>query len=420
MTTIFIHLPAYREPELVPTIKDALQQAKNPQNLVFGICHQYCESDQFETLDDYRGDKRFRIVDIPYTEARGLAYARALINDQLLANEDYVLQLDAHHRFSKNWDETLISWHDGLERQGYKPVITGYLPSYSPSKEPDGRANVPWMQRVNYFFEHGTIYIQPILLTDWESQTSPVPSRFVSGHFAFARSEWAREIRHDPNIFFSGEEINLTIRSFTHGYDLFHPHRLVIWHDTMRENRSGKLVWDDMSKTKGRDFLEKESSSRSRIRALLRLENKGHDLTDYDLGTARSLADYERYAGIHFATKSVQEHTFEAKFPPNLQIEDETEWKKSLTRLCGHEVVIRREEFPRNDYDHILVAFDDDQGHAIEQFYISGDDLSRFMQVGEPIMISKRFLTKTYPSRVVYWAHSSDGEWRERKEQKIL
>ena len=38
---IFIHLPAYREPELVPTIKSALENATNPERLVFGICRQF-------------------------------------------------------------------------------------------------------------------------------------------------------------------------------------------------------------------------------------------------------------------------------------------------------------------------------------------------------------------------------------------
>ncbi|MSU34273.1 MAG: hypothetical protein EXS36_04020 [Pedosphaera sp.] len=71
------------------------------------------------------------------------------------------------------------------------------------------------------------MYITPATLIDWETLTEPVPSRFLSGHFCFARSKWARTIRHDPDIYFSREEINLTVRSFTHEYDMFHPHRLV-------------------------------------------------------------------------------------------------------------------------------------------------------------------------------------------------
>ena len=37
MRTILLHLPAYREPELVPTIKDALAQAEFPERVHFGI-----------------------------------------------------------------------------------------------------------------------------------------------------------------------------------------------------------------------------------------------------------------------------------------------------------------------------------------------------------------------------------------------
>lgn len=81
------------------------------------------------------------------------------------------------------------------------------------------------------------------------------------GTFCFARSEWAREIRHDPDIYFSGEELNLTVRSYTHGYDLFHPHKLVIWHSTMREERSGILKWDDDAKA-GNDWWKKQDYAR--------------------------------------------------------------------------------------------------------------------------------------------------------------
>ena len=236
---ILVHLPAYREPELVPTIEDCLKQAKNPKRVVFGICRQYNPDDKFDDLDKYRKDKRFKIIDIPYKEAKGLPYARAKINEELLDDEEYILQLDSHHRFAKDWDETLVDMHKGLEKKGFKPILTGYLPYYNPYKDPEGRCEEPWQQQFACFYPHGTIFIRPGLLQDWKNRTEPVQSRFISGHFAFARAEWAKEIKHDPQIYFSGEELNLTVRSFTHGYDLFHPHKIVIWHATMREERSG-------------------------------------------------------------------------------------------------------------------------------------------------------------------------------------
>ena len=113
--TILVHLPAYREPELIPTIKSALENAKNPERIHFGICRQYNPEDGFDNIDEYRDDPRFKIKDIPYEQAKGLAYARGIINDELLTDEDFVCQLDSHHRFAENWDETLIDWYYELK-----------------------------------------------------------------------------------------------------------------------------------------------------------------------------------------------------------------------------------------------------------------------------------------------------------------
>jgi glycosyltransferase involved in cell wall biosynthesis len=263
--TILIHLPAYREPELIPTIKSALENAAYPERIHFGICRQFHPNDTFDNVDEYRNDNRFKIKDVLYTEAQGLPWARAIINEELLTDEDYICQLDSHHRFAKNWDTTLIKMHKGLEKKGYKPILAAYLPYYDPYNDPSGRTMEPWQQQFVCFYPHGTIFIRPGLLTGWQEMKEPPMSRFLSGHFCFARSEWAKEIKHDPDIYFSGEEINLTVRSYTHGYDMFHPHELVIWHATMREERSGMLKWDDDAK-RGVDWWNKQSTARAKIR----------------------------------------------------------------------------------------------------------------------------------------------------------
>ena len=40
---IFIQIASYRDPELVPTIKNIISQSKYPENITFGICRQYHE-----------------------------------------------------------------------------------------------------------------------------------------------------------------------------------------------------------------------------------------------------------------------------------------------------------------------------------------------------------------------------------------
>ena len=75
---IFVQIASYRDPQLIPTIKDMLANAKKPKNLVFSIARQFAEEDGFDNLDEFRNDKRFKILDIPHEEAKGVCWARNL------------------------------------------------------------------------------------------------------------------------------------------------------------------------------------------------------------------------------------------------------------------------------------------------------------------------------------------------------
>jgi hypothetical protein len=269
----------------------------------------------------------------------------------------------------------------------------------------------PWQQQFACFYPHGTIFIRPSLLHGWKDMTEPPFSRFLSGHFCFARTEWAREVKHDPDIYFSGEEINLTVRSYTHGYDMFHPHKLVVWHSTMREERSGMLKWDDDAKL-GVDWWNRQNIARAKIRQLFRVEDNGYDLTGYDLGTARTIEDYETYAGVNFKTKSVQKYTLDNQYPPN-QID--SPWSKSFYHL----VTIHKNELPANDYASILVAFDDENGIGVHTKTIEGHQLESFMN-GTPIHYEEFFpYFDKDPKRMVAWAYSKERGWAERIEHTI-
>ena len=420
MRKIFIHLPAYREPELIPTIKSALENAEYPERIVFGICRQYNPEDGFDNLDEYEDNPQFKVYHLHYEKAKGLAYARAIINEELLDDEDFVLQLDSHHRFDTNFDSRLISWYDELKKDGHNPLICGYLPYYDPFNDPKSRVQEPWFSEPACFYPHGTIFIRPTgFKDDWTKFTKPVPARFISGHFCFGPNKWAKEIKHDTDIYFAGEELNLTIRSYTHGYDLFHPHELIIWHATMREERSGMLAWDDNHKRGNHAWLKQTERARAKIRQLLRVEDNGFDMTGYDIGNVRTIRDYEKYAGIHFAKKSFQKYTKDGNLAPNPVIENEQEWEDSFMHSFYHLVDIQRHMLPENDYDFILIAFDDENGEAIHSDTIKGNKLNRYLYENIPIHYEEMFLTEKNPSRVVYWAHSEKRGWAERHEIEL-
>lgn len=413
---IFLHIPAYREPELIPTIESAIKNAKYSNRLVFGICRQYNPDDKFDDLSKYEKDKRFKIINMLYTEAKGLPFARYQCNT-MITDEDYVLQLDSHHRFAENWDETLIDMHDGLKSKGHKkPIIGGYLPFYQPENDPAGRVKIPFQSVASCFYPHGTLFIRPGAFAPGVDLSEPPAARFLSGHFSFADAHWAKTIKHDVDIYFSGEEINLTVRSFTHGYDLFHLNKTVIWHAMERKERNGILVWDDQWKRGDTTWTTEQDKARAKIRQLLRTEYNGFDLTGYDLGTERTIEDYEKYSGFNFKEKTFNNEAVQNVIPDLNRVSSE---QNKLKKSFYHLVTITKNELPNNDYSKILVAYDNEKGIGIHTRYIEGDELTQFTSGKANIHYEDYMFLEEWPKRVVYWGFSDSRGWAERVEHLL-
>lgn len=335
-STIFIQMASYRDPELIPTLEDCLKHADRPDNLRFGICRQYHPDDGFDDLQQYEDDDRFRILNVPCEKSKGACWARNKIQ-QLYREETYTLQLDSHHRFIKGWDTVLMKMLRKLQDKGHaKPLLTTYAPSYNPKDDPGKRERNPWKMDFHKFIPEGAVFFLPAVIPDWEKLKAPIPARFYSAHFAFAPGAFAKEVRHDPEYYFHGEEINIAVRAFTHGYDLFHPHIPVVWHEYTRKGRVKH--WDDhvSDKTDGETvpWNKRNDESHLRNRKLFEMdgETRGDlDFGEYDFGVERTLRDYEKYAGLNFGLRAAQDHTRQKLNPPNpVTWESDEEWEASF------------------------------------------------------------------------------------------
>ena len=67
---IFIQIASYRDPQLITTLRDCISNAKYPENLVFSIAWQHSVEDEWDSLYEYKNDKRFRVLDINYKDAK--------------------------------------------------------------------------------------------------------------------------------------------------------------------------------------------------------------------------------------------------------------------------------------------------------------------------------------------------------------
>ena len=167
MNTIFISIASYRDPELLSTLHDCINNANHPENLTFGIAWQHSPDDEWDILDEFKNDSRFKIIDIDYKDSKGTCWARNMIQE-LWSNETYYLQLDSHHRFEKNWDMTLIKMLKSLKKQGHKkPLLTTYLPGFDPKNDPAGRVNECWSLEFDRYLPEGPIFIKPHVIDKW-------------------------------------------------------------------------------------------------------------------------------------------------------------------------------------------------------------------------------------------------------------
>lgn len=413
---IFIQIASYRDPELIKTIDDCLDKANNKDNLVFSIAHQFSDSDTFsKDLDKYRSDSRFKIIDIPYQEAKGACWARNKLQQQY-NNEEYTLQLDSHHRFVQNWDTKLIEMLKDLRSEGYnKPLITGYISSYDPENDPNGRVNVPWQMNFDRFIPEGAVFFLPSSIPDYQKLSKPIRARFYSAHFCFTLGQFCKEVPHDPEYYFHGEEISIAARAFTWGYDLFHSHKIIAWHEYTRKGRTKQ--WDDDKK-----WVEKNNSSHLRNRKLFEIDGEKRDVDFgiYGFGTERSLEDYEKYAGISFKKRAVQKHTIENKYPPNPVFELEEDYENSFLKIFKHCIDISYSQVPENDYDFWVVAFHDKENNTVFRKDADRLEIDRMMNDRDKYCkIWREFQTEEKPYSWAIWPHSISKGWMNKIEGKL-
>jgi hypothetical protein len=193
LPTIFIALPAYRDSELLPTIRHLFTQSRHPSRIYLGVCMQYemlgtCgrtdggagvssthvtsdsvmhEEDSHPTdpspserhmLYKHMGwsqlwndlhaldatgalERHIKVIATDAKDAAGPVWARHLACS-LFMGQDYVLHIDSHMRFVRHWDELLIQQLLAAEvlEGSSKVILTTYPPGYELH---EGKARLP-------------------------------------------------------------------------------------------------------------------------------------------------------------------------------------------------------------------------------------------------------------------------------------
>jgi hypothetical protein len=334
---IFVSIAAYRDPQLVPTIEDCIKKARHPERLRFGICWQHGPE---EIALPFLSNDNFRIVDVPWRESQGACWARAEVMKQW-RGEPWFLQVDSHCRFVAGWDTKLLEM---MQQTGsVKPILSTYATPFEPGPQ-EILVGAPLQMALQGFTAEGIPHMRPLGIRDWQSLRRPLRARFISAGFLFAPGVFVQEVPYDPELYFLGEEAAMTLRAFTNGYDFFHPYETIVWHDYVR--RYAVKHWDDHTEANqaATAWAERDQHSRRKVARLLAGELGG----EFGLGSQRTVADFEDYAGLSFGLRRAQDYTTRSEEPPNPMMG--ADWAENIYSwlIC---IRLKHDDFPAGCWD---------------------------------------------------------------------
>ncbi len=108
-----------------------------------------------------------------------------------------------------------------------------------------GRDGVPLM-RCERLLPAGWIDIQ---MSEQRKTQPHERTGLICCNFVFTRGAWVREVPEDPAMINAGHEAALSVRTFTHGCDIYLPDEIQIWHldyDNYPEGQRHR-VWEAKS-----------------------------------------------------------------------------------------------------------------------------------------------------------------------------
>lgn len=298
--SIFVQMTAYRGFDVVPTVRDCIERAKDRDGLHFGICLQQDEDVPSELSHD-----RIKVEKASLNESQGHGWARSRAQS-LYGGQDYTLQIEAGCRFADGWDEGLI---EALKLTGSsKPIVTNPANRLNPENGEREHPTVSYKaQAYQYFLDAPSFWPVPL-----KNVVAMQRARNVSDHFFFTYGAHCAEVPYDPTMYYSEVEAAVSLRSFTAGYDIFHHFKPFVF----RNYAPRPMNWNDDAEWWARDRAGKE-----RFAALV-----SGSLGEFGLGSVRSARDWELYSGIDYAGRRLQKDTVTGNEPP-CKFENDAKWE---------------------------------------------------------------------------------------------
>lgn len=307
--SIYISIASYCDELLARTIKRAIETAHRPDQLKFGVVDQSFPNENAPNIRNLASGQ-ITYVHIHPNDARGACWARYMAMS-LYSGEDWFLQIDSHMDFDNGWDTYIVSKAMQLQLEKRPSVISSYPPGFTFNDKGEAVLN-RYDQSVMYNTLVTTVenkfkndYPGLFFVADVRKTFNNLMGYHVGGGFLFAPGSFVNKFPYDPWFYFIGEEQSISLRLFTHGWNIYHIPNLPVYHLYNTGKGERTLHWDEKhDSNRGMRWWKLEETSRERFKNLC---FQRADLGIYGLGTERTLEDFAQYCGIDYLKQEIRE-----------------------------------------------------------------------------------------------------------------
>lgn len=372
--SIFLSVAAFREHLLDYTLENAFNNAKNPDKIFVGAVVQNCfgkvdyetgsvdssglpcrtgavvvgknakGKDMTKVSDapsDVNGIEKFctnpgykkycdagqiRVLYVHESESLGPAMARYYAS-KLWGGETYFMQTDSHLQFATHWDEKFQA-EAKAARSFPKVVLSSYPPGFTADELNKTVAESPGARLCTCMTKKEDP--NPIVRINCGvsyrgDEPRPTQIPFIAAGFFFARAEFLIDVPFDPLMpwCFMGEEMALSMRAWTSGWNIYAPRKNFISH----QYRPGRLGLPKFWGSAGRVFHRPQLTNRiqqpviQRVKHLIgyksaslevikeqKLERVLTDSDFYGLGRERTWQEFMDFARMNATETQLKCH----------------------------------------------------------------------------------------------------------------
>lgn len=311
--TIFVSIASYRDDECKDTVFELFEKARVASRVFVGVVQQNKtgEEDCFDRCEVCRARKQsgqIRQIDFDFTQARGPCFARFYAS-KLWRGEEMFFMIDSHTRFEEGWDERLF---EEFSNTGDPDAVLGaYPPTESQMeefKQNDFRQTI-MMCTGKWDDQDGLPNFLAAIVDAPEDKKTPIPHPLVPGGSLIMPGRALFSVPFDPylNFLFFGEELLLSARLYTSGFNLYAIRRPFVVHNYGRGDKP--KFWNDLG-----NFEACRKKAVTRARYILGLDRRLEsvdpeyrvDIDEYGMGSKRTIAEYFEFAKVVLEKKEVR------------------------------------------------------------------------------------------------------------------